>query len=58
MQNYPPGALKSPENPAIPDHIYNIIVNPDILQTSIIINIPKKNPITQSSVFADFLTSV
>jgi hypothetical protein len=56
-QNHPPGALKSPENPAIPDHIYDMIFDPDLLQASTPMDIPKKNPLTQSSVFADLLTS-
>jgi hypothetical protein len=57
MQNHPLGALKSPENPAIPDNIYDMILDPDILQTSLPMDIPKKNPLAQSSVFADLLTS-
>jgi hypothetical protein len=30
MQNYPPGILKSPKNPAIPNNIYDMILNPDL----------------------------
>jgi hypothetical protein len=26
MQNHPPGALKSPENPAIPNNIYDMVL--------------------------------
>jgi hypothetical protein len=57
LQNHPPGALKSPENPAIPNNIYDIILDPDLLQASAPMDIPKKNPLAQSSVFADLLTS-
>jgi hypothetical protein len=34
MQNHPPGALKSPKNPAIPDNIYNMVLDLDFLETS------------------------
>jgi hypothetical protein len=57
MQNHPPGALKSPENPAIPDNIYDMVLDPDLPQASAPMDIPKKNPLAQSSVFADLLTS-
>jgi hypothetical protein len=57
MQNHPLGALKSLKNPAIPYHIYDIILDPDILQAFVPMGIPKKNPLAQSSVFVDFLTS-
>jgi hypothetical protein len=53
MQNHPPGALKSPENPAIPNEIYDMVLNPDPPQASTLIDIPPKNPLAQSSVFAD-----
>jgi hypothetical protein len=53
MQNHPPGALKSPENPEIPDEIYDMVLNPEP-QASVPINIlPKNNPLKQSSIFAD-----
>jgi hypothetical protein len=58
MQNHPPGALKSPENPAIPDHIYDMVLNPDPPQASALMNIPAKNPLVQSSVFADLTMGV
>jgi hypothetical protein len=57
MQNHPPGILKSPKNPAIPDNIYDMVLNPDLLQSSAPIDIPKKKPLAQSSVFADLLIS-
>jgi hypothetical protein len=57
IQNHPPGALKSPKNPAIPDNIYDIILDPDLPQASAPMDIPKKNPLAQSSVFANLLTS-
>jgi hypothetical protein len=51
------GTLKSPENPAIPDNIYDMVLDPDLPQASAPMDIPKKNPLAQSSVFADLLTS-
>jgi hypothetical protein len=53
MQNHPPGALKSPANPKKPDEIYDMVFNPDSPQASKPIDIPPKNPLAQSSIFAD-----
>jgi hypothetical protein len=54
MQNHPPGALKSPANPTIPDEIYDMVLDPDKPQASEPIDIPtKNNPLKQSSIFAD-----
>jgi hypothetical protein len=52
MENSPPGALKSPENPAIPDYYYDLVLNPPSEPIDIR---PKKNPLLQSTIFADFL---
>jgi hypothetical protein len=45
IDNYPPGALKSPENPDIPDHIYDLVNNPKGPQPSEPIDIPSANPL-------------
>jgi hypothetical protein len=39
MQNYPPGALKLPKNPD-PQSVYNMILDPDLLQAFAPMDIP------------------
>jgi hypothetical protein len=51
--DYSPGALKSPENPDIPDHIYDLVTNPEGLQPSELIDIPSANPLARSTIFSD-----
>jgi hypothetical protein len=54
-----PGTLKLPENPKIPDEIYEMVLSPNPLQASAPINIPpKNNPLKQSSVFANLAKGV
>jgi hypothetical protein len=52
-EKYPPDALKSPENPDIPDHIYDLVTNPEGPQPSEPIDIPCANPLARSTIFAD-----
>jgi hypothetical protein len=41
----------------IPDNIYDIVLDPKLSQASALMDIPKKNPLMQSSVFVELLTS-
>jgi hypothetical protein len=54
-QNHPLGALKSPENPAISDNIYDMVLDPDLPQASAPMDIPKKNPLLRAQYLPIFL---
>jgi hypothetical protein len=55
LQNHPPGTLKSPENPAIPDHIYDMILDPDLTQASHRWTYQRKIPLLRAQYVRIFL---
>jgi hypothetical protein len=54
----PTGGLKSPDNPIIPDAIYDMVLDPEAPMASDPINIPQPNPLAQSSIFRDLTSCV
>jgi hypothetical protein len=54
----PTGGLKLPDNPIIPDAIYDMVLGQEIPAASQPINIPQENPLAQSSIIHDLTICV